>query len=404
MMVERIWFGDVRELDFVARVTESRAEGGCLRVELDRTAFCPTSGGQPHDTGFIGDRRVTDVVAAGDRIVHVLEGTSPVEPGTVVEGRVDGERRRDHTQQHSAQHLLSRAARVLAGASTVGFHLGTDVVTVDLDPAPERPEEFLRELEALVNGWVMENRAVTSRMAGAKEASGLTDLPIPGNEDPVRLVIVDGLEANPCSGTHVARTGDAGPVVVLGSERVKRGSLRVSFVAGRRAVAEMSRRREILAGLRAVLSSGDVDLVKAAATMHASLLDARKRVDVIDRQLQDLQAPALIANPSFRGAGVLVLRLPDMEAESFRRLASALGPRLHGDVAVLVAGGAGERRLAVVAGERSPIAAGAAIRAITGRFGGKGGGSSAVAFGALPAEGVVDDPAVAGLVLGLRES
>ncbi|HXI02292.1 MAG TPA: alanyl-tRNA editing protein, partial [Candidatus Saccharimonadales bacterium] len=207
---------------------------------LDRTAFYPEGGGQPFDTGRLAGLPVVAVREGDAGPLHTVSvepsGPALPESGDEVEGVVDWDRRHDHMQQHSGQHLLSRAFLEVAAARTRSFHLGSEICTIDIAMSPPDEGAIGRAAE-LTNSIVAEDRpvAVSERDAGeidSAEEAGLSGLKLkPG--DPVRIIEVDGFDANPCGGTHVARTGQVGPVALLGHEPF-RGMTRITFACGRR--------------------------------------------------------------------------------------------------------------------------------------------------------------------------
>src|SRR3954465_15192279 len=174
-MTERLYYADPYRRDFDATIRRGDRADGRTRVVLDRTAFYPTSGGQPFDTGSLGALRVVDVFDEDDgTVVHVLEddaaGVEP-RPGQEVRGAIDWERRFDHMQQHSGQHVLSAAFDRSAGAPTVSFHLGASASTIDIDRELSRDE--IATVEAEANRVVWEDRALEIRFVSAEEAAAL---------------------------------------------------------------------------------------------------------------------------------------------------------------------------------------------------------------------------------------
>jgi Ser-tRNA(Ala) deacylase AlaX len=226
-VTERLYYSDAYLTDFAAAVV-ARSEDG-RRIYLDRTAFYPTSGGQPFDTGWLGDTAVTDVVDEGDRIAHVL-----AEPilGEHLHGRVDWPRRFDHMQQHTGQHLLSAILAERFGAPTVSVHFGTDASTLDLDTGSFSREQTV-EAEARVNQAVTDNRPIRVSFEDAGSAAGLRKAP--GRGGMLRIVTIEGLDRSACGGTHVRATGEIGPILIRKVERVKQ-LVRLEFVCGARAV------------------------------------------------------------------------------------------------------------------------------------------------------------------------
>ena len=202
-MTERLYYTDAYLTTFPADVVD-RAEDGTV-VYLDRTAFYPTSGGQPHDTGRLGSSRVVDVVDEGDRIAHRLDG--PVQPGPV-EGAVDWARRFDHMQQHTGQHVLSAVLADLTGQATISVHFGREISTLDLD-TPDLPPAQVVEAELRANRIVTENRPVEVSFEDAASAEGLRKAS--DREGTLRIVTIRDLDRSACGGTHVRASGEIGP-------------------------------------------------------------------------------------------------------------------------------------------------------------------------------------------------
>jgi alanyl-tRNA synthetase len=231
-VTERLYYEDPYLVEFDAHVlaVEPR-EQGRHAATLDRTAFYPTSGGQPFDTGTLGSARVVDVVDADDHtIVHVIDAR--LEPGPV-HGRIDWDRRFDHMQQHTGQHVLSAAFDRVLNVRTVGFHLGSTTSTIDLSREVSAAEILRVEDEA--NQVVWQDRPVTIRFAEADEAARLPLRKEIAREGPLRLVEVQDFDLSACGGTHVARTGAIGIIAVAASERFRGGS-RIEFLCGSRAL------------------------------------------------------------------------------------------------------------------------------------------------------------------------
>src|SRR5205823_9653973 len=212
---------------------------------LDRTAFYPEGGGQPGDRGTLGSAQVLDVQESEGNVLHLLD--RPLEPGTEVEGRVDWTRRLDHMQQHHGQHLLSAAFERVHGAPTTSFHLGERTCTIDLDCSISRLDEAaLRSAEAAANETVWRDLPVVARDFGPEERSRL-----PLRKEPVkgdRVVLVEGVDASPCGGTHPARTGEVGAIAVSGAQKWGSGNARVEFVCGGRVVRMIAEQGKWLAG------------------------------------------------------------------------------------------------------------------------------------------------------------
>ncbi|HEU4415092.1 MAG TPA: alanyl-tRNA editing protein, partial [Candidatus Angelobacter sp.] len=256
-MTDRLYYHDSFLNEFDASVVESFARAGKHAVELDRTAFYPTSGGQMHDTGtlVIGGKQnlaVTDV--ADDESGRILHFTSePLAPGTAVHGTINSVRRRDHIQQHSGQHVLSAAFIQLFNMPTVSFHMGEESCTIDLETSGLNAAQA-QKAERLANEVIAEDRPVSIRFVPLEEARqlGLRKLP-PKQTGDLRLIDITNFDLTACGGTHVRATGQIGSILLRKIEKVKQG-VRVEFVCGLRAVAAARRDYTTLTEAAAVYS------------------------------------------------------------------------------------------------------------------------------------------------------
>src|ERR1700761_4883240 len=277
-MSDRLYYADPTLASFDAHVSDirevSRTEGRALwQIALDRSAFYPTSGGQPHDTGILAATSAGGSVLEAP-ILAVEEDDQgegwhttpkPLLAGTAVRGYIDWSRRRDHMQQHSGQALLSAVSYRQLGAATVSFHLGEMTSTIDLARDTISPEE-LERVEDAVNEIIAEDRAVTMRTMPRGEAEMLlaagTLHKLPDREGNIRLIEIDDIDLNACGGTHVEATGQIGGLLIRGTERMRQGS-RVEFVCGHRAVVTARRDLATLTRAASALSVGRLELADA---------------------------------------------------------------------------------------------------------------------------------------------
>ena len=275
-MTERLYYRDAYAREFDAAVVGVDAVSkrpGHFAAVLDRTAFYPTSGGQPFDTGILGTARVVDVVDADDgRIVHVVEGTIAAGP---VHGAIDWPRRFEHMQQHTGQHVLSAAFDRLVQVQTVSFHLGTSSSTIDL--AREVSADEIARAEAEANRVVWENRPVTIRFANADEVAALPLRKESKREGVLRLVDVEDFDVSACGGTHVARTGAIGIIAVAAFEKFK-GGTRLEFLSGGRALAGYHSLRDAVAASVRLLSVLPAELPAAIDRGQTDARDLRRQV------------------------------------------------------------------------------------------------------------------------------
>jgi alanyl-tRNA synthetase len=228
-LTERIYYNDSYRRLFRARIEDVSPDGRA--VYLNETAFYPSSGGQPFDTGTLGAASVVDVVDEGERIAHIVEGAAG-KTGDEVEGAIDWARRFDHMQQHTGQHLLSATFVDELGAATVSFHLGDTVSTIELD-IPSLDAEAAARVERRTNERVMEAHPVTVAFRDASEDLGLRKAT--ERTGMIRLVEIDGLDRSACGGTHVRSTAEIGCVLLRKQEKI-RGRVRIEFVCGHRAL------------------------------------------------------------------------------------------------------------------------------------------------------------------------
>ena len=261
--MDRLYYDDSSLLEFDATVTAVEDQGDQALVSLDRSAFYPTSGGQNFDTGEIygianGSRvRVIDVheqEQTGD-ILHLIECPPGwLRPGVPVRGEVDADRRRDHMQQHSGQHVLSAAFEKLYGFATVSFHMGDDTCTIDLATERSLPQQ-LEAAERLANEIIVEDRPVEIRLPRPTrhERMGVRKIP-PAVREKLRLIDIRDFDLNACGGTHVRSTGQIGAILLRKTEKVKQG-VRVEFVCGLRAVGTARRDFQTLTEAAAVFST-----------------------------------------------------------------------------------------------------------------------------------------------------
>jgi alanyl-tRNA synthetase len=376
-MTARLYYDDSELLRFDAVVREAGILDGRPFAVLDRTAFYPASGGQPFDTGALAGRRVLDVFVRDDdeAVVHVLD--APLEAGGTVEGVIDAARRRDHMQQHSGQHVLSAAFERTAGARTVSFHLGTGVSTIDLAATPDAAAVARAEDEA--NRIVRENRPVHVRYASAEEAAALPLRKEPVRGGTLRLVDVEGWDLSACGGTHVARTGAIGLIAVTAWERYK-GGTRVSFVCGLRALAAFRASRDAIGAAVRQLSVLPADLGDAIARLQSDAKALRQQVRTLGERLARFEADELARSArDLSGLRLVCAAVEGADAQRLKTLAQAIAAR-PGHAAVLV-GTDAPRAVAAARAAGAPLDAAALVKALTARFGGRGGGRPELAQG-----------------------
>ncbi len=250
-MTERLYYTEPYRRTFDATVVSVESVEGRSHVTLDQTAFYPTSGGQPFDTGTLGGAAVSDVIDREDgTIAHVVAGS--LKAGDVVTGEIDWARRFDHMQQHTGQHVLSAAFDRLFGVRTESFHMG-QLLAPTIDLAREVTASEVAKAEDDANRVVWEDRPVTVRFATAEEAAAMPLRKESGRTGSLRLIDVQDYDLSACGGTHVERTGAIGVIAIGGWEKFRGGS-RVEFLCGTRALQRFRLWRDALAAMQKHLS------------------------------------------------------------------------------------------------------------------------------------------------------
>ncbi|HME33080.1 MAG TPA: alanyl-tRNA editing protein, partial [Terriglobales bacterium] len=302
-MTERLYYTDSFLSEFEARVDAVSNDA----VTLNRSAFYPTSGGQVFDTGWLeadsARMRVKEVVEdeqTGD-VLHIVEGRGPaLRPGSVVRGLIDAERRLDHMQQHSGQHVLSAAFERLYSFATVSFHMGEESCTIDLATDAVTAKQ-LEAAEMLANQIIAEDRPVEIRFATPDEARamGVRKIP-PAERDKLRLIDVRDFDLNACGGTHVRSTGQIGGLLVRKTEKVKQG-VRVEFVCGLRAVRIARRDFETLTEAAAVFSTHIWEVPQQVRKSLDEIKVAQKAQHRLLEEVAELQAQRMLQTAEERG-------------------------------------------------------------------------------------------------------
>ena len=387
-MTLRLYYTDAYLRDFEADVVDRADEG--RRVYLDRTAFYPASGGQPFDLGTLGGVDVVDVVDEGDRVAHLL--TSPV-PAARVRGVVAWERRFDHMQQHTGQHLLSAVLHEQLGHQTVSVHFGKDVSTLDLDVSAV-DHAHLVEAERRANRIVTENRPVTVTFEDAGSAGGLRRTS--SREGTLRIITIDDLDRSACGGTHVRTTGEIGAIAIRRVERVKHHA-RVEFLCGERAMRRARADHELLSRLAGLFSASADELPALVEAQRTELKEAAAARRELETSLSEVRARDLhaAAVPDAGGVRSIVLR-EDGPIDRLRPLALALGalPR-----SVFVGWSTEPPAVLVSSSADSGVDAGPLLRAALAQVGGRGGGNARLAQGTAPSAAALEE-AVAAIVPG----
>lgn len=377
-MTERLYYGDPFLREFEATVISCEPEGSRWRVTLDKTAFYPSSGGQPHDTGTLGGAKVVEVADMEDgKIVHYTSAEVPAGPVT---GKIDWPRRFDHMQQHTGQHLLSAVFIDLFGFPTVSFHLGKEISTIDLE-APSIVPRHMEEAEERTNEIIFEDRLVKVRYGTAEELAEAGIRKKVDRDGVLRAVEIDGIDRQPCGGTHLAHTGQAGMLLLRKLER-RRDVWRLEFVCGMRALTTARADYASLWHAATLLSCATADVPGVIGKTLEERRATHGLAKRMEGRLAEHEARALLAEAVAGANGMrLVVAAMDDATPSYLTLLAA---RLVGEGGIVVILGERAGGHLVFAQPRGSAGdMGALARVIFKEFGGKGGGAKDFAQGAL---------------------
>lgn len=338
---ERLYYHDSRLLEFDARVISlSETDNGQFAVTLDRTAFYPTGGGQPTDTGTLGDARVVDCIDAEEAgVLHVVQGPVP-EIGDTIHGKVDWLRRLDHMQQHTGQHILSAAFVRLFEAPTRSFRVLEHECEIDValdDPTDERIEQAV----GLANQIIWESRPIKISQVTSAEAASLPLRKEPAREGELRVIEIADFDLTPCGGTHAKSTGEVGVIAVRSWERAK-GLTRIQFMAGIRVLADYRKSNRTARAVAALFSAGREDSPALVTKIIEENKKLTRRVSELEEVACRVEAEELLKEAGWYGTGsgsdrvaderdaprartcVIAKVFPDRNADSLKHLALAL--------------------------------------------------------------------------------
>ena len=312
-MTRRLYYEDSHTRRFGAVVMSCTEAGTGWAVELDRTAFFPEGGGQPGDTGFLDDIRVTDTREEDGRILHFTE--APISEGLAVKGEIDWDQRFRRMQNHSGEHVVSGTAHRLYGCENVGFHMNGPLVTIDFDR--ELTEEQLVRLENEANQVVFDDRAVRTFFPSPEILDTLDYRSKKEIENGVRLVEVDRCDLCACCAPHVARTGEIGLIRLLSVMR-HRGGLRLTMKCGWNVLEDHRARCAADGAVSQLLSVPQEEIAAGVERLKQELAEAKSAAAALRGRMLEARAEALAPVP-----GSLVLFEEDLDGEDLRRLVNA---------------------------------------------------------------------------------
>ncbi|TKJ33460.1 alanyl-tRNA editing protein [bacterium (candidate division B38) B3_B38] len=378
-MTEKLYLKNPYLATFSARVlAQNKTEQG-HEVLLDQTAFYPTSGGQPHDQGTLNGIAVRDVLLKDDEIFHLLEQPLSV---SKVKGEIDWMLRSDHMQQHTGQHLLTAVFIELCQASTVSFHLGRELSTIDLDIGL-LTELQVEQVEELANQYIIKNLPIKAYEVSPEEFSRLKlrKKELPEGVKSIRIVEIEGVDLSHCGGTHLRSTSEIGLIKVIGWEKYK-GNMRVSFLCGRRALKDYRQKHKVMQGVSASLSVKPEKLSEAVDKLREEGKGYRRELKHLKERLAGFIAQELIDGAAPHEGFKLVKMI--FRQEDLQVVKSAIIKAVNQEPLLVLAGvesqGMGHLIFASSKGLGLPL--GEALRESCKVIDGKGGGGEGFAQGA----------------------
>ncbi|PEY33022.1 alanyl-tRNA editing protein [Bacillus cereus] len=304
-MNQKIYYTDAYQQSFTAQIIKQDYDSEKkLYVTLTETAFYPTGGGQPHDTGILNEAAVTNVEEIDGEIRHFISSELHTKEVT---GKINWQRRFDHMQQHTAQHILSAAFWDHFDIPTIGFHLGKETITIDLD-TPELSIETANSALQIANQVVFENHPIHIRWMNLEEAKQLPLRKEPTRTDNIRVVIIENYDYNGCGGTHPKYTGEVGPIHIIGWERNK-GGIRLTFVAGWRVLKLMERYQHIIKDVSKQLNSSENDIPNKVTQLLTSQKESEKELQTMNEKLLFVEANELLQQSKDVHAGTLISKV-----------------------------------------------------------------------------------------------
>lgn len=371
-MTHRLYHADAYLTRFPAQVVDRDATG--TRIYLDQTAFYPTSGGQLHDRGYLGGIAIVDVIDEEERIAHVLESPLTV---AQVEGVVDWNRRFDHMQQHTAQHLLTAVIARMSRRPTVSVHFGEGSSTVDLEGPAIGPDEA-REIERAVNHEIVTSRPVAVSYEDASVATGLRKAS--DRSGTLRIVTIDDLDRSACGGTHVRHTGEIGALLLRKIEKVKLGT-RIEFLAGGRAIQAARADFERLNGMAVQASTALEEVPALFERLRADLKQADATRRGLDTELYGYRARDLYHATTPGADGIRAVAVQGESVDGLRGLGQAL---LALPQALFVGTLEAPPTIVVATSADSGLDANLQLKSSLAAVGGRGGGNARLAQGTVP--------------------
>ncbi|NUK31425.1 alanyl-tRNA editing protein [Parageobacillus sp. VR-IP] len=375
-MTEKWYYTSPTTSEWTTTITSAKKDGDTYIITLSETAFYPEGGGQPCDNGVIADIPVLEVFEKNEEVYHRLPS---LPAASTVRCRIDMARRLDHTQQHSGQHLLSAVCIELFDAHTVGFHMGSEVVTIDLN-VPSLSEEALTAIENRANELIYTNIPVETYYVTKEEARQLPFRKLPKIEGNIRVVEIKGIDVSACCGTHVSRTGEIGMIKLLKAER-HRGMTRLSFVCGKRALTDYQLSHRIATAVSQQLGTNRDMLLDVLGKWEAEKKELQKQLEQYKEILFAIEAEN--AAQQAKQEQVVMRVYKQYTLKDIQTIANMIANRYE-KTAVLAT--TLEQRIVIVKALSLSLHIGKWLKEILSLSSGKGGGNERQAQAVFPSE------------------
>ena len=375
MLKDRFYYEDAYMKTFKARILRKGKDSDQRSyVVLDNTAFYPTGGGQPHDTGTIDGICVIDVEEVEGEIRHFLKEC--LDSAGEVAGAIDWERRFDHMQQHAGQHILTAAFVDLFGFQTVSFHLGKELVSIDLDVEDVSADQ-LAAVEKLANEIILENRPIETKWVSEDELTEYSLRKQLAVTDEIRLVIIPEFDYNGCGGTHPSSTGQVGMIKILSTEKQKR-KVRVHFACGGRVIQQLQRKHEELSVASKLLSAPEDGVSNAIEKLLTSNRTLEKSLEHAKEELLSFEAKRLVEHKN----GIVVrYAFTDRTVQELQKLARLIIAEDESIIALLVAENENHLQFVAARGTLAEASMKQVAASVLPLLNGKGGGNDAFVQG-----------------------
>lgn len=374
---EKLYYDDPYIHTFQANIFEKATDENGIYLVLDKTAFYPTGGGQPHDIGTLNDIAVVNVEEVNGEIRHYIE--APID-ATEVTGIVNWARRFDHMQQHAGQHILSAAFDSLYGYKTVSFHLGTETCTIDLDVTSLTKKE-VSNVEDKANEIILENRPIETKWVTEDELEQYSlrkDLSVTEN---IRLVIIPEFDYNGCGGTHPSSTAEVAAISILHWEKEK-NKVRVYFVCGNRVRNQLSEKHYVIQRLNDVLSAPQNMLESAAIRIIEDQKQLEKTIVQLKNELLQFEAEKLYKHALELNNYELVHHIfSDKEMRELQQLAKNITQAEDKSIVLLVSDYGEKLQFVCARGKNVEVSMKEHVGQILPLINGRGGGNDLIAQG-----------------------